>query len=374
MTVPKTPSASAPSHELEQTPKTSFNRTLEYFIDSLLGSSPATRNAYYRDLLQFKLYLVLHRPDTICRGSLERIPDLEAELERSRGRLVDTRRFRQQATQEIRSLAILDEFDCDLSLVDKHVIVNYFGYLETMRGAKRSTLARRLSSLRRFFRLLAKEGYSVDAGALEKLLDLEMRPERALPVFLADDEARDFLSVIDDLRDRAIVLVMLFMGLRIAEVTRLNVDDITDLTDGITFQGKGAKERYVPVHPVVREAVLAYKAAGRRPAQADAEGEPLFVSQHGRRMDPSTVRRMIKKYAARVESLESHKRRRLSPHKLRHTFATLLLQSDVDIRHIQELLGHEHLTTTQIYTSVLRQDLDRAIQRHPLGDDPTGGH
>lgn len=333
-----------------------------------MGRAQATRQAYYRDLLQFKLYLVLHRPDCVVRGSPERIRALQLELERAGGRLIDTRFSRQKSQEEIRPRAILDEFDCDLARVTREVIVSYFGYLETARNVGRNTLYRRSSSLRRFFRLLAKEGFEIDHGALEKLDDLDIRPERVLPVVLTHEEALHFMQVIDRARDRAIILVMLYMGLRIAELIRLNVDDITSDTTGITFLGKGSKERYVPVHPTVRDAVILYKETDRRPAKKDALGDPLFVSQQGNRMDPSTVRRMIYKYAQKAVQVDPRKRPRLSPHKFRHTFATLLLQGNVDIRHIQELLGHEHLSTTQIYTSVVRRDLHRAIEKHPLGN------
>lgn len=335
-------------------------------MDSLMGRSHQTRNAYYRDLLQFKLYLVFYEQHMVCKGSLDRVSVLKEELDRAGGRLVDTRYQKQNSRIEARSRAILDEFDCDLSRLTKETIVGYFGYLESMRRLSRNTLSRRLASLRSFLRLLVKEGYNVDASVLEKLDDLRIRPERTLPIALDSDEARDFLSVIEKTRDRAIVLVMLFMGLRISEVVQLNVDDIEEHTEGITFLGKGAKERYVPVHPVVKEAVLAYKQE-RPDVPKDELGEPLFVSQHGRRIDPSTVRKFIKEYGKKAQTLDARKRRKLSPHKLRHTFATLLLHGDVDIRHIQELLGHEHLATTQIYTSVVKRDLERAIARHPLG-------
>lgn len=343
----------------------SFNQTMEYFIDSLTGRSAQTRNAYYRDLLQFKLYLVFYQTHMLLRGSPDRLTLLQEELDRSGGRLVDTRYQKQHSQVEARPRAVLDEFDCNLALLTREVIVGYFGYLESMRQLSRNTLSRRLASLRSYMRLLSKEGYPIDPRVLEKLDDMDIRRERTLPIALEPDEARDFMSVINKPRDRAIVLVMLFMGLRISEVVRLNADDIEPHTEGITFIGKGAKERYVPVHPTVKDAVLAYKEE-RPQVDKDDLGQPLFVSQHGRRIDPSTVRKFIKEYGKKAAHLDSRKRRKLSPHKLRHTFATMLLQGDVDIRHIQELLGHEHLSTTEIYTSVVKRDLERAIARHPL--------
>jgi len=346
-------------------PAASFNRCCDYFIDSLTGRSERTKVAYEKDLRQFKLYLVLYRGHLITAGDKELIAELKAHLNMANGKLVDTRFSERHHRQELRSRAILDRFDLALDGIRKEDIVGYFGYLESGKGLTRSTLLRRLASLRRFFSLLAKEGYPVAREVVEKLDDMEIRRDRRLPIALEQDEARAFLDVVDNLRDRAMILVMLFMGLRISEVVQLNVDDIGPHTDGITFRGKGSKERYVPVHPAVRDAVCDYKAVRPR-VEKDALGEPLFVSQHRRRIDPSTVRRFIKRYAAKVEHLENRKRAKLSPHKLRHTFATLLLQGDVDIRHIQELLGHENLSTTEIYTSVRKQDLRRAIERHPL--------
>ena len=344
---------------------TSFNIGCDYFLASLTGRSERTKVAYDKDLLQFKLYLVLFRGHLITSGDRALIPKLEEHLEKANGKLVDTRFSTRRHRQESQSRTILDQFDVALDEIRKEDIVGYFGYLESGKGLTRSTLLRRLASLRRFFSLLFKEGYPIAPEVVEKLDDMEIRRDRRLPIALDRDEALAFLDVIDNPRDRAMVLVMLFMGLRISEVVQLNVDDIGRHTDGITFVGKGGKERYVPVHPVVRDAIADYKLV-RPEVMSDSEGEPLFVSQHRRRIDPSTVRRFIKRYAEKVEQMESRKRQKLSPHKLRHTFATLLLQGDVDIRHIQELLGHENLSTTEIYTSVHKRDLERAIDRHPL--------
>jgi len=345
--------------------KHSFNHAGAYFLDSLTGRSDQTKVAYERDLLQFKLYAVLYRHHLITRGDRADLDELKAELDKGRGKLLETRFAARNYKSEVRSRTLLDRYDIDVTRISKEDIVAYFNYLESGKHLSRSTLLRRLASLRRFFRLLSKEGYAVPAETLEKLDDMEIRRERRLPVALDHDEALEFLDVIDNPRDKAMVLVMLMMGLRISEVVQLNVDDIGEHTTGITFRGKGAKERYVPVHPAVRDALITYKAT-RPEVTRDAFGEPMFVSRHKRRIDPSTVRRFIKGYAKRVLALEARKRQKMSPHKLRHTFATLLLQGDVDIRHIQELLGHENLSTTEIYTSVSKQDLTKAIDRHPL--------
>lgn len=346
----------------------SFNRTSSYFIDSLTGRSESTKEAYDKDLQQFKAYLVVYRSHLICEGNLDLVHDFRTELDKSGGKLTDTRYLERHYRTEIKSQALLDQFDLDLSKLAKADIVGYFGYLESTRRLSRSTLLRRLTSLKRFFAFLAKEKILVATEIMERLDDMQLKRERKLPIALDLDEVLEFLSLIDDPRDRALILVMVYMGLRISEVVQLNAQDITNSTEGVTIYGKGNKERYVPIHPVAKEAVLVYKSI-RPESVPDELGDPLFLSNRRRRIDPSTVRKMIKAYAAKTEQLDHKKRERLSPHKFRHTFATLLLQGDVDIRFIQELLGHEHLSTTEIYTSVVRKDLEKAISRHPLGQN-----
>lgn len=344
----------------------SFNRMNEYFIDSLMGRAEATKKAYDNDMQQFKLYLVMYRTNLICAGRAEDVQKLANELIKSDGHLTDTRYAQRQYKTEIRTQALLDEFDLDLSKLRKEDVIGYFNYLESTKGLSKSTVSRRLSSLRRFITLLSKEKYEIHSEVLERLSDINLGRERKLPIALDLEEATNFLSLITNLRDRAIILIMLYMGLRISEVVALNVDDISAQSDGVTIHGKGNKDRYIPIHPIVLDAVIAYKNE-RLDANRDELGIPLFVSLRRRRIDPSTIRKMIKSHANSVERMDNRKRRHLSPHKLRHTFATLLLQGDVDIRYIQELLGHENLSTTQIYTSVNHDDLFVAIDRHPLG-------
>lgn len=345
----------------------SMNTCIDYFIDSLTGRSPETRRNYERDLQQFKLYLVLYRAHTVAKRDSKKLAQLQQALNAANGKLWDTASLKRDYNQELTSQTLLDWFDINLDKLRKEDIVGFFGYLESTKGLGRATLLRRLAALRRFFRLLAKEGYQIAPEVLDRLDDMEMKRERKLPIALTTDEVMAFLDVIDNVRDRAIIVVMLFMGLRISEVVRLNVDDIIPSAVGITLRGKGAKERYVPLHERVHEMVQAYLAV-RPEAVRDRYGEPLFVSNRHTRIDTSTVRRFIKRYSQDVTDLESRKRHKLSPHKFRHTFATMLLTSGVDIRYIQELLGHQNLSTTEIYTTVRATELERAVAKHPLGE------
>ncbi len=344
----------------------SLNVCIDYFLDSLAGFSPETRRNYERDLIQFKLYLVLFRAHTLIRPDKAKLARLQEELRNGAGKVWDTEQLSRHYHPDIRSQMALDTFDVHIDRIRKEDVVGFFGYLESSKGLGRATLLRRLATLRRFFHLLAKEGYGVKSEVVEHLEDMRIKRERKLPVVLNEDEALSFLDEIEDVRDRAIIIVMLFMGLRVSEVVRLNVDDIRPETKGVTLRGKGAKERYVPVHPSVHTAIAAYLPF-RPPVAADRVGEPLFVTNRKKRIDPSTIRRFIKRYGSNVLSMDSRKKRSLSPHKFRHTFATMLLANGVDIRYIQELLGHENLSTTEIYTTVHPAALEAAVAAHPLG-------
>lgn len=345
----------------------SLNRCIDYYLDSLTGRSVQTRRAYERDLAQFKLYLVLYRQHTLLPADKAKLDKLKAELHKSGGELWDTTLLNRKYNEEIRSQMVLDSIDVQIDLISKADVVGFFGYLETSKGVSRATLLRRLAALRRFFHLLTKEHYPVQSDIMDHLTDMKVKRERKLPIVLSEQESVAFLKVIKNPRDRAIIVIMLFMGLRVSEVVQLNVADIHPNSSGITLRGKGAKERYVPIHPCVHQAIAEYLLV-RPDTPSDNLGEPLFVTNRKRRIDTSTVRRFIKKYGASLSNMESRKKRHLSPHKFRHTFATLLLSNSVDIRYIQELLGHENLSTTEIYTTVHTVELDKAVANHPLGN------
>jgi site-specific recombinase XerD len=347
---------------------TSYNACVDYFIDSLTGRSSQTRRNYECDLQQFKLFLVLMRPHVLTRLDPDRLSQLQGDLRKGDGKLWDTDLLRRNYKTRLRSQALLDWFDIEIDRLRKEDVVAFFAFLESTKEVSRATLLRRLACLRQFFRLISREGLPLAPEVVERLNDMRIPPERKVPVALSEDEVLGFLRSIDNVRDRAIIVVMVFMGLRVSEVVQLNVNDIQPGQPGITIRGKGAKERYVPIHPQVHDAVQAYLAV-RVDAMADEYGEPLFVSNRKKRIDTSTIRRFIKRYSLSVGELEARKKSKLSPHKFRHTFATLLLSNGVDIRYIQELLGHQHLSTTEIYTAVRAAELDAAIAQHPLGEE-----
>lgn len=359
---------------MQQRRFTSFNWACTYFVDSLTGRSAHTRRNYRNDLQRFKLFLLLRYPELARDPYGEPAPfdpsSLDDALHDSGGKLLNPKGGRGGVALKphlSKARELFDQYDVSIADIGKDHIVGFFSHMEQDQGLTRNSLARRLVTLRRFFGMLQAEGLPVQEGVVEKLETMGFSNQRHVPLTLTEEEVRAFLSVVDNPRDRAIIYIMLFMGLRVSEVVRLNGDDLRESDTGVIIRGKGNKERYVPIHPQVRPVVAAWRRVRPSGIIPDEHGIPLFVSRLKRRIDPSTVRHAINTYANKAaDRLRPDKARRLSPHKFRHTFATLLLQGQVDIRYIQELLGHEHLSTTQIYTRVERLDLHRAIEGHRL--------
>jgi integrase/recombinase XerC len=234
----------------------------------------------------------------------------------------------------------------------------------TEAGYAKSTIARRLASVRSFFRFGQREGW-VEINPAKPLRN--PRQSRTLPHFLTTDELGQLLDAPPansklGLRDRAMLETMYSAGLRVSELVGLCDGDL-DLTAGLLqVRGKGRKERIAPVGS------FAIKALGhwlevrelddREPRGGSA---PVFVNRFGRRLTTRSVGRLLEKYI-RATSLDG----RTTPHTLRHSFATHLLDGGADIRSVQELLGHKSLTTTQIYTHVTTAGLRKAYEAaHP---------
>jgi integrase/recombinase XerC len=240
------------------------------------------------------------------------------------------------------------------------------GYVAALHeaGYAKSTIARRLASLRSFFRFGQREGWA--KGNPAKPLR-NPRRGRTLPHFLsAEDIGRLLWSPPADrpmgLRDRAILETMYSAGLRVSEVVGLDEGDL-DLEGGILrIRGKGRRERLSPIGSYAVRALQRWLAVRRlHPRQAAGPASPVFVNKFGRRLTTRSVGRMLEKYL-RLTGLDA----RTTPHSLRHSFATHLLDRGADIRSVQELLGHKSLVTTQIYTHVSTATLRQVYERaHP---------
>jgi integrase/recombinase XerC len=253
-----------------------------------------------------------------------------------------------------------------LSAIDHITIREWLSTLHTAQK-KKASIARKLAALRTFFQFLVREGV------------LEMNPaklvatprlEKKLPVHLSIEEAIRFIETPDvatDLgkRDRAMLELMYATGVRVAELTKMNLGHIDFRNRLIRVTGKRRKERIVPFGEPALDALRTYldirdKFLDAAPISV-REPEALFLNYQGTRITTRSVGRMVEKYIALCAG-----RYEISPHALRHSFATHLLDSGADLRDIQELLGHARLSTTQIYTHVSMEKLIQVYDKaHP---------
>ena len=247
----------------------------------------------------------------------------------------------------------------DPTAADPQRLRRYSAWLNG-RGYAASTIARRLASLRSFYRYQRRQGVvaSDPAGGLRN----PRQPKRLPHPVRAEDVIRLLDAISPDtplgVRDRAMFETLYGGGMRVGELVGLNLDDLDAEQELVRVRGKGKRERLCPVGPVAVAWISRWIAA-RTPGRA---GEPaLFLNRFGRRLTARSVGRLLEAHARGV-GLDAN----LSPHSLRHSFATHLLDRGADLRSVQELLGHRNLTTTQIYTHVTRERLiDAYREAHP---------
>ena len=257
-----------------------------------------------------------------------------------------------------------DRLGADVSpqrVTTRHVRA-YLAWLSEQNYAK-TTIARRIAALRSWFRFLCRQG-ELATNPTDGLRG--PRQDHKLPHFLTGEEVARLLatSAGDEplhVRDRAILETLYSAGLRVGELVGLNLDDI-DLDDGtITVRGKGKRERLALLGVPALAAVHAWLELRSTIAPQAAKHAAVFLNHRGGRLTVRSVGRLLEKYLA-LAGLDPA----TSPHTLRHSFATHLLDAGADIRGVQELLGHKSLTTTQIYTHVSTQRLQESYQKaHP---------
>lgn len=248
-------------------------------------------------------------------------------------------------------------------------------FLEELRrgGLSARSVARVTAALRGFQRFLLDQ----DIPDATPFADLPTpRLERRLPRVLSQREVERLLDqpMLEDprgLRDRAMLELLYGSGIRISELTGLDVEDL-DLREGeMRVMGKGARERVVPVGEASAQALRDYLAAGRPKLLKKPSQRALFLNQRGGRLSRQGAWEVVKRYAARAGLAD-----RMTPHTLRHSCATHLLENGADLRYIQELLGHASIATTQIYTHVSKAMLRESyLKAHPhaRGDGEGGG-
>lgn len=232
---------------------------------------------------------------------------------------------------------------------------------ERDRGVSARTTARRLSALRSFYRFLLREGLA-PANPLVRLDSPKLW--KTLPKVLSQEEARTLVESPSEegpqgQRDRAILELLYATGLRVSEVSNLTVEQV-DLTVGyVRTVGKGSKERVVPLGSSAQEVLRGYLESGRPLLLKGRRNQHVFLNRFGRKLSRQSIWKLIKASCRRAGL-----RGDTSPHTLRHSFATHLLEGGSDLRSLQMMLGHADLATTQIYTHVTRKRLHELVRKH----------
>ena len=248
----------------------------------------------------------------------------------------------------------------DIGTVD-HLALRRFLAEMRAKSYSKATIARKLAALRSLFRFLYREGYikanPIIAVATPKL-------DKKLPKFLDVEKVARLLETPNDkevsgLRDRAILETLYSTGMRVSELVRLDTDDIDFISGVLKVLGKGSKERMVPIGEAALAAIRRY--TDKRDERKAKDKKALFLNKSGRRLTDRGIRRIVAKHI-RACSMDE----KISPHSLRHSFATHLLDRGADLRSVQELLGHMNLSTTQIYTHVTTERLKSVYDKaHP---------
>ncbi|MGI6361929.1 MAG: tyrosine recombinase XerC [Bacillota bacterium] len=250
--------------------------------------------------------------------------------------------------------------EVDLSSIDNLTIRHYLADLRQQGISKRS-MARKLSAMRSFYRFTLRENLTENVPIFTVTTP---KSDKMLPKFLYYSEVEALISAPDNsllgLRDSALLEILYGAGLRVSELVSINIGDIDQAVGYVRVLGKGAKERIVPVGIPALKAVKAYMAArqGKYPLK---KGQPLFLNNRGSRLSDRSVRNIINKYIQKAAL-----KQKISPHTLRHSFATHLLDNGADLRTVQEFLGHSNISTTQIYTHVTKSRIKEVYNKtHP---------
>ena len=309
------------------------------YMETILGRSSKTVNEYYLDLRTFFRFILVSR-NLVDKN----IPFDEISIDN-----VDLK-----LASSITRSEILDFLVFAANERPKH-----HKSLETSYGNSAKTRARKISALRGFYKYYCDKVQLI-ADNPTKSLDIP-RGQKQLPKFLTLDESLQLLNSIDGRykeRDYCIIMLFLTCGLRVSELVGINLSDISE--DRLRVLGKGNKERMVYLSDVCLDAIEKYMAV-RVPPKVGHKNA-LFISRLGQRIDEQTVKHLVKTHLTNA-GLSNKK---LSVHKLRHTAATLMYQNGVDVRTLKEVLGHQNLDTTMIYTHVVDQNLKDAAALNPI--------
>lgn len=309
------------------------------YLETIMGRSPRTVNEYYLDLRTFFRFILQKRGLVSPALDFSSISLALVDLELARS---------------ITRAEVLDFLVFTARERPKH-----HKSVETDYGNEVRTRARKVSSLRGFYKYYCDK-LQVITDNPTKSLDMP-KAQTALPKYLTLRESLQLLESVEGKykeRDYCIIVLFLNCGMRVSELVGINLQDISD--DRLRLLGKGNKERMVYLNQACLDAIDAYLPHRITPKAGHKNA--LFISQFGQRINVQTVKALVKKYLGAAGLAQKH----CSVHKLRHTAATLMYQNGVDVRTLKEVLGHENLDTTMIYTHVVDQNLKDASEANPL--------
>ena len=314
-------------------------RSFLIYHETIKGQSEKTIQEYHLDLRMFLRFIKLMKHEMPYDTPLESIEihDIGLEL--------------------IRTITVTDVYDFLDYLA--HDRVKFPNTAFATAGIGAAARARKLSSIKSFYKYLTVQTKQLKENPVK---DLEFpKVRRALPKYLTLEQSQALLQSVEGpakQRDLAIILLFLNCGIRISELVGLNRTDI--YPDRIRVVGKGNKERIVYMGQACQQAIQAYLIERNKVTLPD--DRPLFISKRNNRISVDAVQYLVKKHLA-AAGLDYEN---FSPHKLRHTAATLMLSNGVDVKTVQEVLGHAHLNTTEIYTHIENTELKIAAEANPL--------
>ena len=300
------------------------------YIESIQGKSPKTANEYFYDLRTFYRFLKI-------KFSLVS-PDVEFDK------------------------IEIDDISLDiLSMVDLNTIYEYINFLNRERGNSSSARARKVASLKSFFKYVCNKAKLLEINPTAELESVKINKQ--LPKHFTLEDSVNLLAEVEGRnaeRDYCIFTLFLNCGMRLAELVGINITDIQG--DKLTVIGKGGKERTIYLNEACLDSLAKYMVIRKEMKPSAKDKNALFLSERETRINRRTVKYTVEKYVKKM-GLDPHK---YTTHKLRHTAATLMHESGVDIRVLQEILGHKQLSTTEIYTHVSDDRMRDAVKSNPL--------
>ncbi len=321
--------------------------------------SPHTGKCYAADLFQFGQYL-LGGPEAAARVSLPSRGTPQSAFAAARPGMSGGTAVAVAPAQTTQEVAVLRD---KLLKSDSNQIRSFLTFLHEREYSK-ATAARKLATLRSFYKFLMRKSM-ITTNPVAAIRT--PKQEKRLPKFLDIEQVRKLLSTPDDTtllgaRDRAMLETLYSTGVRVSELVALNVEDVDTPGECLRIRGKGRKERLTPIGPTALRSIRKYLDMRMTdPRSTTFDKAALYVNKHGQRLSTRSVRRKLDKYLL-VCGLDPS----ISPHTLRHTFATHMLNNGADLRSVQELLGHQSISTTQVYTHLTTQQLKRDYDNsHP---------